>query len=389
MRRVIIITIVLLTFAISCILIFHKNILNKLNEMRQCKELEDYYNGISYKKGMLDSNLIKSYEYLHGYVDEELEVSDGIKNFLDCIELAIKSKINNEQIRYDKFYYKGGFGKAIVYGLQDDALKKICDLITNDDIEKYKDHTLLKDIIKRLESNDSIIHKSDNLYDGWFIKNNKNLKIELPYNLYISFVCDKAEYYNNVKRILNIKIYKENKYKLGSVKYIDVNDKVIEKNKMHIYYYGDNKNKISIPDISRLYKHTIELASLTFGQHDYDREREEWSRQEEERARQQMEDEANAVVEEEKIDIPQYCKYTLDARLFVRKHITGKYSVECLLIKRIMESNKPKKIYKRYVLPYEDVKTKEEALERYLSDKEHYDADEEWLKEGNIDYKGD
>ena len=59
------------------------------------------------------------------------------------------------------------------------------------------------------------------------------------------------------------------------------------------------------------------------------------------------------------------------------------------MIKRIKRDDKIADDIREYTLPYEDVTTKEEALERYLADEEHFKADEEWLKEGNIDYKVD
>lgn len=383
-KKILIIILVCIISILSIGIINYKTIINKVSDIKYLNILKNYYNG----HGAINGS-DKGYKYLHGYIDEEVDISDGMENYLKCIEKSVNSIIKNEQIRFDTYYSGHSFGKSKIYGLSDGAVKKISELITDSDIVKFSNNSLIDDIVLQLERNKNLIHKSSDKYKEWYIKNDKDVTIELPYNSYARFVCDKIEFYDEVEEILKLKLYKVYKVEYCDVKYKSKNNVIKDKNKLMVFRYGDNKEKISIPDIGNLFRQVSKDATLTFGQYDYDKEREEWSRQEEERARQQWEYDQNPVVAQEYIDIPPFVKNIQSAYLFINKYEDSSMSIECVLIKRIKKDGNIADDKRQYILPYEDITTKEEALERYLSDKEHYDADEKWLKEGNIDYKGD
>lgn len=434
MKKIIIAAILL--FVIIGIGLIGKKYINNLEE-KWCEiKIAEYLNENKLLSYMNDKDLI-FIEHLKEKDKEEFDISDAITDYIECVKCAVESKITNKDVRKEKYIKNAGLWDVSINGLNNEEIKRIRMLISEDDISSYNNGTLETKLIEQLEQ--KIEHRSNNINDGWYISNNKDKRVELMFNVYIGFQHSDLKHLKKVKRVLKIDIHKFKDYtkKLNEIleadpfynyliskeetnrdeikkyedmmsavakktienmlldtldiTYEDMSGNVVEKKdiKLEPYSNAHIKNQYSLNNLSDLYVSYTQTAKVTFGQHDYDKEQEEWSRQEEERARQQMEDEANAVVEEEKIDIPQFDKYTTDARLFIRKHITGKLSVRCLLIKRIMANGKPKKIAKDYILPYDDVSTKEEALERYLSDKEHFETDEEWLTEGNIDYNGD
>ncbi len=154
-------------------------------------------------------------------------------------------------------------------------------------------------------------------------------------------------------------------------------------------YKNSDKIDYALPSLGELFYTNSTNPTLTAGQHDYDREREEWTKMVDDMERKRHEDNQNPVVAQEYIDIQPFVKNIQSAYLFINKYEDSSMSIECVLIKRIKKGGNIADDKRQYILPYNDVSTKEEALERYLSDKEHIGADEEWLKEGNIDYKDD
>ena len=353
------------------------------------KDVAKFYNGESKLKNEVFTDYSYQWlDYAHKEAPREYEINDMINDFINCVNKSVQFKINQKKISFSPYFKSANLDVVGVKGIRDDYIKYIAQLLTEEDIEDYTNNIFIQKLIKELEK--KFIHKSNKEYEDWYIANDKDKRIELPFNIYYDFKHNGKILKNKIHHINSIKIPQKRPY-MCSIEYTNVTGNIEKEEILMITTSYKNSDKIdyALPSLGELFYTNSTNPTLTAGQHDYDKEQEEKTRMDEERARQQMEDEANEVVEEEKIDIPQFDKYTPDARLFIRKHITGKYSVRCLLIKRIIENNKYKLLYRDYILPYDDVTTKEEALERYLSDKEHYDADEKWLKEGNIDYKGD
>ena len=74
------------------------------------------------------------------------------------------------------------------------------------------------------------------------------------------------------------------------------------------------------------------------------------------------EDDQNPVVTQEYIDIPPFVKNIQSAYLFINKYEDSSMSIECVLIKRIKKGGNIADDKRQYILPYDDVSTKKEAL---------------------------
>ena len=353
------------------------------------KDVAKFYNGESKLKNEVFTDYSYQWlDYAYKEAPREYEINDMIIDFINCVNKSIQFKIDKKKITFSPYFKSANIDVVGVKGIRDDYIKYIAQLLTEEDIEDYTNNIFIQKLIKELEK--KFIHKSSKEYEDWYIANDKDKRIELPYNIYYDFKHNGKILKNKIQHINSIKISQKQPY-MCSIEYTDVTGNIEKEEILMITTSYKNSDKIdyALPSLGELFYTNGTNPTLTAGQHDYDEEQKERSRQDEERARLQMEDEANEVVKEEWIGIPQFDNYTKDANLCLRKHITGRYSVQLVLLKRILENDKPKKITRNYTIFYDDVTTKEEALERYLSDKEHFDADEAWLKEWNIDYKSE
>lgn len=325
-------------------------------------------------------------------------IDDFVKHFIDYIDKCILIKLN----KLDKTSIKGllikGNYKNLTITFDNRYLDSILSRIDDDDVKIYNSGLLEKDLIKQLEK--VIEHRSNDMYQEWYITGNSNQRIELPYNLYIDYTPNDKVNHNDIEEVLSCNIT-ESLNNLDNIKnnggdikctlvYRNNKNEINQLSRVLLVNNVDNKLKYS----TRVFMQNLLYTqnnnpTMHIGQHDYDKEREEWAREVDEMERLRHEDDGNEVVEEDWTMIPEFEKYANDVSLCLRKHETGKSSVNIVLLKRVIEDGKLKMIARDYILPYEDVTTKEEALERYLTDEEHFKADEEWLKDGNIDYKGD
>lgn len=353
------------------------------------KDVAKFYNGESKLKNEIFTDYSYQWlDYAHKEAPREYEINDMINDFINCVNKSVQFKINQKKISFSPYFKSANLDVVGVKGIRDDYIKYIAQLLTEEDIEDYINKIFIQKLIKELEK--KFIHKSNKEYEDWYIANDKDKRIELPYNIYYDFKHNGKILKNKIHHINSIKIPQKRPY-MCSIEYTDVTGNIEKEEILMITTSYKNSDKIdyALPSLGELFYTNSTNPTLTAGQHDYDREREEWSRQEEERARQQWEYDQNPVVAQEYIDIPPFVKNIQSAYLFINKYEDSSMSIECVLIKRIKKDGKIADDKRQYILPYEDITTKEEALERYLSDKEHYDADEKWLKERNIDYKGD
>lgn len=264
-----IIVLVLFIVLILSLLLFRNRIALKIFYISEANRLIKYYNNVINHNFDEDDKFAKR---LTGYKSDRLDITYAINNYFDVLGKSIDSKINSQSMRFESYVYLGEYDKPIIHGLKDFCAEEISKILNDDDILLYKSGKLFEKIAKEIEQNDNIFHKSDNLKEEWYINNINDIVIELPYNVYMNFLCEKVNVKNEILKIISISLYNNKNNNLRcNFKYKQLNGEIkVEKDRI-AYLYDDN-TKISIPAIDGLFIEDIQNAELTFGQHDYDAE---------------------------------------------------------------------------------------------------------------------
>ena len=264
-----IIVLVLFIVLILSLLLFGNRITLKIFYISEANRLIKYYNNVINHNFDEDDKFAKR---LTGYKSDRLDITYAINNYFDVLEKSVNSKINSQSMRFESYVYLGEYDKPIIHGLKDFCAEEISKILNDDDILLYKSGKLFEKIAKEIEQNDNIFHKSDNLKEEWYINNINDIVIELPYNVYMNFLCEKVNVKNEILKIISISLYNNKNNNLRcNFKYKQLNGEIkVEKDRI-AYLYDDN-TKISIPAIDELFIEDIQNAELTFGQHDYDAE---------------------------------------------------------------------------------------------------------------------
>lgn len=211
---------------------------------------------------------------------EKYEISTLVGHYIDLIEECIRAKQDNDRVNDEKIARKDE-GLSLWIDL-DKYIEVLQKKITDEDIKIYNKKNFKDIIIKELEK--VLIHDVENNENKWYIKNDGNKIIELPYNFYINYETDGTVKNGDSIIIQNVNITsirKKNNRLLYDVTYIvdGVEKKkedlviVIEKDK------SSNKQIYFLPSIWKLYyTYTKFRPKVSFGQHDYDEERDRhWS----------------------------------------------------------------------------------------------------------------
>ena len=261
MKKIIMFLFVIL--GIVLLFIFRDKILLKVFYIREARRLTNYYNSVVDNSIELNDRYGK---YLKGYKNEELDITDAINDYFSIIEKCVNYKLYNTDIRYDSYLYQGDYNKPIIHGLPDNQAKLMTELLNDEDLSDYKNGQLIEKISRKILQNKSIIHKSENLREEWYMLNDEDRRIELPYNVYLDYLCDKMNVNNSLVKILNIAIYNKDKSIYCDMKY-KTNVGITKKEHILSYLYN---GRVIVPDIENLFIENVVKATLTVGQHDYD-----------------------------------------------------------------------------------------------------------------------
>ena len=211
-------------------------------------------------------------EYAKSKKLEEYDISGLINDYINAIDLAIQKKINwNKEIRYDQYNKSGGLDVVAEHGIQDNWIEYIANNITEEDILAYTENSFFENLIPKIEK--VFIHKSEQKDKSWYVKNDMDKTIELPYNVYYVYVSDHKKLRNEVKEIVSIDTNKVNEhYTDCKVKYKNYSDEIVEEtikmfNSVNMY---TGEKTYFYSDFSDLYYTDGNMPELTAGQHDYD-----------------------------------------------------------------------------------------------------------------------
>ena len=226
------------------------------------------------------------------------------------------------------------------------------------------------------------IHKDKN----WFISVNANEKYDLPYEYYITYEKRQFEKLDNVKKVLSVRFTEKIDFKLNETNtnsynveiiYLDKNNKK-QKNERYATYHHDTK--LWGVGLNQLYFINGDKAKITLNNHIYDREREEKLRIENEEVAQAQRSlrEYENKLEEEENGYRVETKSVFDgAGLIVRydyfreKRWKYRFNKErSLKGKDIVETIELNEGKHGFELPYTDEMTIDEAVERFLNDRE-------------------
>lgn len=259
--------IIILIISIFGIKVFIENIKWKNFENR----VVEFYNGnkIPIDEQFSEYNY-RWLEYAKTEVPQEYDISDAIKEYYNRIELAIKKLLNDKlYIRYDTYYKEGGLDEVSIHGIIDNRVEYICNNISETDIQDYQEGAYFDKLKIKLEN--IFIHKSNDTYSDWYIKNDKDKRIELPYNVYCDYKYNGKKLKNQVKKINSIKISK-NLPCVCDVEYVNYDNNVIKTTIKMVTASRGNSNKViyALPSLRELFYTNDTKPELTFGQHDYD-----------------------------------------------------------------------------------------------------------------------
>ena len=220
------------------------------------------------------TNYTKWLKYAKNERLEEYDISGIINDYISVVEIAMQKRINPQKIiKHNEYYKSGSLDVVSEHGIRNDWIEYITNNITDEDIVAYNENSFYDKLLLRIE--EVFIHKSTEKDKDWYIKNDIDKTVELPYNVYYVFVSDQKKLKREVKKIISINTVEVSKHSTDcKVKYKNFNDEVIVKN-IELFnsvnmYTGEKTYFYS--DFSELYYTNNTNPTLTAGQHDYDAE---------------------------------------------------------------------------------------------------------------------
>ena len=407
-------TIIILSSVVICIIIVILGINCFINykkwKIEKC--LVDYINNGTQSEYLYENAMI-DLEYAKNETINRYDITDFINNYIENIEKSVEAKIKGiyetNEIGY-KYYEQLLPNKRkydiIIRGLKPQTARHIIKNITDDDISNFNNKVLKNDIKLKLEK--YFIHTKD---DKWYIDSDSDEHIELPYNVYLDYVSNKRQNKKKVKKIIKINIeepinkdyVKKNSIIDCKIKYEDFEGNIIKDTGGINIKYNDNDNIKINADLmlGRLFntypknEPPYDYAEITAGQHDADIAEDlgnlssartsTWSYSTDPEFAY-PDDSTEELREEEYYQSPILTLYEGDDMrwgwLWLLKYKTGEIKYATTLYKmykiKTFDYNYKDKIT---YLPYEGIETIEELKERYLNDKERYEADKKWLYE--------
>lgn len=218
------------------------------------------------------TNYTRWLRYAKSEKPKEYDVSGLINDYMNAIDLAIQKKINPDKIiRYDEYFKSGGLDVVAEHGIRDNWIEYIAKNVTEEDISAYRSNHFFDKLILEIEK--VFLHKSNQRNKDWYINNDYDRIIELPYNVYYTFVCDHKKLKNEVDEIISIETREISKhYTMCKVRYKNNNGEIAEK---EIKMFNDinmhtGEKTYFYSDFGDLYYADSNMPELTAGQHDYD-----------------------------------------------------------------------------------------------------------------------
>lgn len=258
----IIMLIIILLIVIVRVILFINDSLKIENIMLNALNNDFQYDFIS-------DNEMKAHKNAKKNENNEYDITSIINNYIDNLELCVKNHIEK---KYNYNIVDFGLSDSLViHGLNEDGFEYIYDLISSEDIKLYRIGKFKEFIINKLKK--IINYKEENNIIKWYIANDVDKQIELPYNVYIIFVhSDKKS--KEVKYIKSLKFVKEKDYNC-IVEYEKTNGTIVTENILVNQKKIDNEKRYVITGFNSIYFTQTQSASLKFGQHDYDKAQEE------------------------------------------------------------------------------------------------------------------
>ena len=392
-KRIVLVVSTLL--GLSLIIFSIKKIIINIRWIQFEKDVVNFYNGKSFK---IDNNTFSEYayvwlDYAKKEAPHEYKIDDVIKDYLDSIQKSIEYKLNGKKQNFTRYYKPSGLDIVGIHGIDDNHIRHIAKLITDEDITDYNNNTFNVKLAKKLET--IFLHKSDNFLKDWYIINDKDKRVELPYNVYYDFKYNGKKLNNQINYIKSIKIGKSRPC-VCDIKYLDNDGKVVDiQENMVTFENKEKKIRYVLPSLENLFYQNDNMPEITAGQHDADIAEDlgnlssartsTWSYSTDPEFAY-PDDSTEELREEEYYQSPILTLYEGDDMrwgwLWLLKYKTGEIKYATSLYKmykiKTFDYNYKDKIT---YLPYEGIETIEELKERYLNDKERYEADKKWLYE--------
>lgn len=372
----------------------------KINKVIKIKNIENEVVDIlnfGLKFNELPEEDKKLFELARKPAEEVFDISKGIAFIIDSVDKSIRVNYLDEVSDDDVFRFEDIDNNKQYYSFKSidkDLFLYVNKYITDEDKIDSKTGTFKNKLAQRIEK--VIQHNSEEYDKGWVVPNDKNKRIELPYNLYIDF-----EY--GTKKIKDVK--KVNSVKLDGnidsrplpnnfiVNYLDNNDKEkIENLQVDALINGSKGKKImEIYAVDSLVSFFIEkgssIARFEVGHHDYNKMKEDDEKKykEMENYRIAVEKEAEKLYEErgEKInhitiDIPYFKEYE-NNKIFVYLHIDEfEKRIEIEFSAQGYVKKLDNILFRQYVLS-KYPSSIDKALDLYMSDEERVKRDEEFI----------
>lgn len=233
------------------------------NRLKEEKEILSALNSdIQYE--YITDNEMKAHIKAKENESEEYDITPIIKNYIENVNLCVKNHLKNDN-EYSIIEYSLS-SSLVMHGLRKEGFEYIYNLITDEDINKYKLGIFDADLIKELQG--ILKYKYDDNIIKWYIENDMDKNIELPFNTYIKFIhSDKKS--NNVRRIKSVRFVDEKDF--NCIVVYEKNDEKVYTEKLYINTKNyKNKKKYLINGFNKIYYSQTQTPRLTFGQHDYD-----------------------------------------------------------------------------------------------------------------------
>ena len=377
-----------------------------LLDLKKRKDVSDsiinfFKNGVS--SSYLDEDSFKQLTYATTKDVNNYNITKFVNDYKEILHNCIISKIDpNKVMEYSQNHYtliNHNVGEITIYAMDSSAIKFIKNKLTDNDINEYLNGTFDSKIENQLKK---VFLKNNK--DEWFLIGDKDKIIDLQYNIYLRYVSNKKE--NNYDDIsfIDMKIKKSlNKNYINGQKRVPVlvrykdNNGEIHTNDADLLVEYDEKNnlKINLYYFFRTFYKNANGASITVRQHDADIAEDlgnlssartsTWSYSTDPEFAY-PDDSTEELREEEYYQSPILTLYEGDDMrwgwLWLLKYKTGEIKYATSLYKmykiKTFDYNYKDKIT---YLPYEGIETIEELKERYLNDKERYEADKKWLYE--------
>ncbi len=256
-KCIIVVVIILITVIIV------KNLTPEYNKLKIEKEILNALNDDVQYEFITDSEM-KAHKKAKEKEVEEYEVTSIINNYIENVNICVKNHLDGN-MNYNIVEYELN-DSLVMHGLREEGFECIYDLITDSDIEQYNYGDFKSSLIKKLQN--ILKNKIEGNNIKWYIENDKDKIIELPYRVYIVFAhSDKKT--NDVKCIKKIKFIEGKNY--NCIVEYEKNDGTVYKENIYVNYKMFNgEKKFLINGFNTIYYKQTQNANLSFGQHDYD-----------------------------------------------------------------------------------------------------------------------